>query len=139
MSEATTGAATRVERAKIQKPNYSPSFSLPELLSRDDRATDELTDSGTFVDNGWDRWHYLVDEENGIADKLIIQPQVPDHISWWKKLEIFSFTTFGTRDHIRTLMAWNKSRVATTDLTLGDGAPLQVECWNAGPFGVGSY
>jgi hypothetical protein len=63
-----------------------PSYTLEEQLQNDNRAAAQLEGLGTFVDNGWDRWHYLVTD--GLPNQLTIRLTVAEHITWWKKIEI---------------------------------------------------
>ncbi|GAA1839301.1 hypothetical protein GCM10009836_17970 [Pseudonocardia ailaonensis] len=92
--------------------------------------------SGTFVDNGTDRWHYLI--QPGTPNVLSIQLQVSDTVTWWKQIEV-SASYFGSWFPIRTLETKDDKRVATVDLTPTDAqsGTLKLEFWRAGVLGFG--
>jgi len=148
----------------IEQPNYVAPTSLEEQLARDDReardassagyrrqfsvpgtstppTSAQLTGAGTFIDNGWDRWHYIVDEENGIPGQIVIQLQVSQIITWWKRIEIQALIFGRIWWNIRTLGTSNDTRVATTDITPAAARSdvLQLEFWKAGFLNSGSY
>jgi hypothetical protein len=125
---------------KVEPPHYSESGSFEEQLARDDRASAQLAGSGTFLDNGWDRWHYLVDEDNGIPGRVVIQLQVGPLITWWKRIEIQSLL-FGNWWGLRRLGTSNDTRIATTDITPAAARSdvLRLEFWKAGFLNSGSY
>jgi hypothetical protein len=117
--------------------NYIPSYSLSEQLRQDDRVEAELVGQGTFVDNGWDRWHYMVTP--GTPNVLTLQLQVADVITWWKRIEIYT-SYFGFWFHLRTLGTVNDTRSATTDFSAFDAlGTLKLEFWKAGFLNTGSY
>lgn len=72
--------------ADLASPNYEPAYTLAEQLRQDDRAEAQLAGMGTFVDNGWDRWHFLVTD--GTPNQLTLQLQVADVITWCKRIEV---------------------------------------------------
>ena len=159
----TTSRDTRAEslRSQVEPPRYATTSSLEEQLASDERdAADvqavqarfstptgpnapsaQLVGAGTFIDNGWDRWHYIVDEENGIPDRVVIQLQVAPIISWWKRIEIQALLFGRIWFNIRTLGTSNDTRVATTDITpaAARSDTLQLEFWKAGFLNSGSY
>jgi hypothetical protein len=116
--------------------NYTPSYPLSEQLRQDDRLEAELAGQGTFVDNGWDRWHWIV--VPGTPNVLTLQLQVADIITWWKKIEVYT-SYFGFWFSLRTLGTVNDSRTATTDLTAFDASTLKLDFWKAGFLNTGSF
>ncbi|GID32483.1 hypothetical protein [Paractinoplanes brasiliensis] len=97
-----------------------------------------LTGNGTFVDNGWDRWHYLV--LPGKPGTLTLRLQVADMITWWKRIEVHT-EFFGHWFWIRRLETANDTKSASVDLTLADAqsGTLKLDFWKAGLFNSGSY
>jgi hypothetical protein len=123
-------------------PSYQPSYRLEEQLRNDDRgdAQAELQGSGTFVDNGWDRWHFMVVPGTLGPNVLTLQLQVADIITWWKRIEVAS-NLFGSWFSIRTIGTVNDNRTAAVDLTIADAqsGTIRLEFWKAGFLGSGSY
>jgi hypothetical protein len=119
-------------------PDYQPTFTLEEQLRNDDRVAG-LEGQGTFVDNGWDRWHWLVLPGDN-PNVLTLQLQVADVISWWKRIEV-SASLFGSWFNIRRIGTANDTRSATTNLTIADAqsGTLKLDFWKAGFLGSGSY
>ncbi|MFF5297234.1 hypothetical protein [Paractinoplanes globisporus] len=97
-----------------------------------------LQGSGTFVDNGWDRWHYLV--LPGAPGVLTLQLQIADVITWWKRIEVHA-SFFGYWFPIRRLETANGTKTASVDLTAADAqsGTLKLDFWKAGFLGVPSY
>jgi hypothetical protein len=152
MSQQSVGRAVRRQALELPEPaapSYQPSYTLAEQLLYDQRADAELTDAQTaelmapsfttIVDNGWDRWHMMV--LPGEPDRLTLQLQVADHITWWKKIEVKA-SFFGFFVNIRTLGTVDATKVATTDLTAADSPQtgvLNLDFWKAGIINTGSY
>jgi hypothetical protein len=127
---------------KPNPPNYQPSFKLEEQLRQDDRAGGQAADlsgAGTFVDNGWDRWHFMV--VPGTPNVLTLQLQVADVITWWKRIEVYANLFGGFWFNIRTLGTSNDTRTATINLTPADAqsGTLRLDFWKAGFLNSGSY
>lgn len=139
MSEQIASTGSFEIPSEPAAPNYQPSYALEEQLRNDDRVDAQLEGSGTFVDNGWDRWHWLV--VPGTPGILTLQLQVADIITWWKKIEVYA-SLFGFWFSInRPLGTVNDTRVATTDLTPTDAqsGTLKLDFWKAGFLNTGSY
>jgi hypothetical protein len=106
------------------EPNYVSSLTLEEQLRQAPPADARLTGSGTLIDNGWDRWHWLVTP--GTPGQLTLQLQVSDNITWWKMIELkvsFFGQTFSLTHPLRTQ---DSTKVATMDLRAADIAPSDI-------------
>jgi hypothetical protein len=130
---------------KPAEPEYGPSLTVSQRIREEGLASrragaPELAvgDSGTFVDNGTDRWHYLVIP--GTPGVLTIQLQVSDQVTWWKQI-VISASYFGSWYQIRTLETKDDYRTATVDLTPADAqsGTLKLEFWKGGFLGFGAY
>jgi hypothetical protein len=130
---------------KPEVPDYGPSLPVTQRIREDGLASRRdsvagltVGSSGTFVDNGSDRWHYLV--VPGTPNVLTIQLQVSDKVTWWKQIEI-SASFFGSWYPIRTLETKDDRRVATVDLTPTDAqsGTLKLDFWKGGFLGFGAY
>jgi hypothetical protein len=121
----------------IEAPAFVTS-SLQEAVRHDERGKSELTGGGLFVDNGWDRWAYLVGP--GQPGLLTLQLVQAPPLTWWKKIEIYT-SFFGNWFWIRTLGVANDTRVATLTLTPAEaqGGTLKLDFWKAGFLNSGSY
>jgi hypothetical protein len=128
---------------KPAEPNYEPSLPLELRVresngaAREDVAELAVGSSGTFVDNGTDRWHFLV--VPGTPNVLTLQLQVADNITWWKQIQVAA-SFFGSWYNIRTLETKNDKRVATVDLTPADAqsGTLKLDFWKGGFLGLGA-
>ncbi|GGP18219.1 hypothetical protein LDL08_44485 [Nonomuraea glycinis] len=125
----------------IAPRNYQATLPMAEQLAHDDRAQAQLIGAGTFLDNGWDRWHYVVDEDNGTPGQITLQLQVAQQISWWKKIEISAIIPGHSWPLIRTIGTSGNTRVATTDITRSAafGETLELKFWKAGFLNTASY
>jgi hypothetical protein len=141
MSEQKQPAA--VVEIRPAEANYEPSYSLGEELRVDSQRRSALAAlapgaSGTFVDNGTDRWHFLV--VSGTPGILTVQLQVSDEVIWWKHIEIYA-NFFGSWFNIRTLGTHDDQRTATTDLSPADAqsGTLKLDFWRAGFLNFGAF
>ena len=121
------------------EPRYAPSLPLEEQLRLDEPSgLAELAGQGTFVDNGTDRWHWMVvDGRPGI---LTLQLQVPSEITWYKNIHIAA-SFFGSWYKIRELMTKGENTVSAVDLTQQDAqsGTLKLDFWRCGFLGFGAY
>ncbi|WP_327085609.1 hypothetical protein OIE66_25040 [Nonomuraea sp. NBC_01738] len=127
---------------KPEPANYAAAVSLEERLRDDNRGEldPQLEGSGTFVDNGWDRWHWLISPGSKGPGVLTLQLTMAQHLTWWKRIEV-STSLFGSWFNIRRLETANSTKTATVDLTAIDAqsGTLKLDFWKAGPFNIGSY
>jgi hypothetical protein len=135
VAPATSDEFTVPEPAE---PNYAPSPTLEEQLRQASAAA--LTGAGTLLDDGWNRWHWLVTP--GRPGLLTVQLQVADHITWWKKIELKA-SFFGQNFSIaRPLVTQDNNKVAAIDLRAEEIAPadvLTLEFSKAGVVNTYSY
>lgn len=140
-----------VELPEPAPSDYHPNYTLAEQLQYDARADGQLTDEQTaalvapsftaIVDNGWDRWFMLV-LPGDQPDRLTLQLQVTDDITWWKKIEVKA-SFFGVFINInKPLVTSGNTKVSTVDITAADSpmtGVLQLDFWKAGFLNTGSY
>lgn len=136
MTQVAAAGAGEFTVPEPAEPNYVSSLTLEEQLRQPPPAEARLTGSGTLLDDGWDRWHWLVTP--GTPGLLTLQLQVASHITWWKKIEL-KVSAFGHEFSInRPLGTVNDTKVATLDLRAEDVAfsdIMKLEFWKAGPLG----
>jgi hypothetical protein len=120
------------------RPSAFMTGSLPEAVRHDERTETELSGGGLFVDNGWDRWSYLV--ADGRPGLLTLQLVQEPPLTWWKKIEVHT-SFFGSWFWIRTLGVANDTRVATLTLSPAEAqsGTLKLDFWKAGFLNSGSY
>ncbi|MDP4511731.1 hypothetical protein [Nonomuraea turcica] len=125
---------------KPEPANYAAPVTLADQLRYDDRVEAQLEGMGTFVDNGWDRWHWLITPGAKGPGVLTLQLTMAQHLTWWKRIEV-STSLFGSWFNIRTLSVANDTKTATVDLTPIDAqsGTLKLDFWKAGPLGFASY
>jgi len=129
---------------KPAEPVYGPSLTLAQRIREDAQAAsrEDVTlaagASGTFVDNGTDRWHFIV--VPGTPNVFTIQLQVSENVTWWKQI-VISASFFGSWYEIRTLETKDNYRAAAVDLTSADAqsGTLKLDFWKGGFLGFGAH
>jgi hypothetical protein len=122
------------------EPNYLPVPTLEDSLRADaqTRFEAQLEGAGTFLDDGTNRWHWVVFPGN--PGVLTITLQASDIITWWKRVEI-SASFFGHWFPIRRLETANQTRVSSIDLNAASSqsGTVKLDFWKAGFLNSGSW